>query len=101
MLMLKVMFVIIASCSKYIKIGIMGINLLLIISVPLFCWCVFSIGNISETEIIQKQKHYTYRILLKNFRGITFLASFETPISVIKLSVLIYCILKLTFSLKI
>jgi hypothetical protein len=29
MLMLKVMFAIIGSCSRYIKIGIRGINLLL------------------------------------------------------------------------
>jgi hypothetical protein len=40
-------------------------------------------------------------ILRKNFRGITFFASFETTISVIKISILIYCILKFTFSIKI
>jgi hypothetical protein len=40
-------------------------------------------------------------ILRKNLRGITFFASSETPISVIKISVLIHCILKLTFFDKI
>jgi hypothetical protein len=42
-----------------------------------------------------------FLILRKNFREITLFGSFETPISVIKISVLIYCILKLTFSVQI
>jgi hypothetical protein len=42
-----------------------------------------------------------FLILRKNFRGITFFASSETPISVIRISVLIHCILKLTFFVKI
>jgi hypothetical protein len=42
-----------------------------------------------------------FLILRKNFRGITFFASSETPISVIKISVLIHCILKLTFFVQI
>jgi hypothetical protein len=42
-----------------------------------------------------------FLILLKNFRRMTFFASSETPISVIKISVLIHCILKLTFFVKI
>jgi hypothetical protein len=41
-------------------------------------------------------------IIRKNYTGITFFASFETLISVIEISVLIYCILiTLTFSVKI
>jgi hypothetical protein len=43
-------------------------------------------------------KQFLFLILSKNFRGITFFASFETLISVIKISVLIYGVLKLTFS---
>jgi hypothetical protein len=42
-----------------------------------------------------------FLILRKNFRGITFFASSETLISVIKVSVLIQCILKLTFFVQI
>jgi hypothetical protein len=50
----------------------------------------------------QEEKNILFLILRKNFRGITFFASFETPISVIEISVLIYCILiTLTFSAKI
>jgi hypothetical protein len=45
--------------------------------------------------------NYLFLILRKIFRGITFFASFEIPISVIKISVLIYCTLKLTFCVKI
>jgi hypothetical protein len=45
---------------------------------------------------LQKEKKNLYLILRKNFRGITFFASSETTISVIKISVLIHCILKLT-----
>jgi hypothetical protein len=48
-----------------------------------------------------KGKKKLYLILRKNFRGITFFASSETPISVIKISVLIHCILKLTFFVQI
>jgi hypothetical protein len=44
---------------------------------------------------------FLFLILRKNFRGITFFASSETPISVIKISVLIHCILKLTFFVQI
>jgi hypothetical protein len=46
-------------------------------------------------------KNFLFLILRKNFRGITFFASSETPISVIKISVLIHCILKLTFFVQI
>jgi hypothetical protein len=46
-------------------------------------------------------KKFLFMILRKNFRGITFFASSETPISVIKISVLIHCILKLTFFVQI
>jgi hypothetical protein len=46
-------------------------------------------------------KKFLFLILRKNFRGITFFASSETPISVIKISVLIHCILKLTFFVQI
>jgi hypothetical protein len=46
-------------------------------------------------------KKKLFLILRKNFRGITFFASSETPISVIKISVLIHCILKLTFFVQI
>jgi hypothetical protein len=46
-------------------------------------------------------KHFLFLILRKNFRGITFFASSETPISVIKISVLIHCTLKLTFFVQI
>jgi hypothetical protein len=46
-------------------------------------------------------KKFLFLILRKNFRGITFFASSENPISVIKISVLIHCILKLTFFVKI
>jgi hypothetical protein len=41
-------------------------------------------------------KKILFLILRKNFRGITFFASSETPISVIKISVLRHCIVKLT-----
>jgi hypothetical protein len=46
-------------------------------------------------------KTFLFLILRKNFRGVTFFASSETPIFVIKISVLIHCILKLTFFVKI
>jgi acetyltransferase-like isoleucine patch superfamily enzyme len=49
---------------------------------------------------LQEEKNI-FLILRKNFRGITFFASSETPISVIRISVLIHCILKLTFFVKI
>jgi hypothetical protein len=46
-------------------------------------------------------KQNLFLILRKNYRGITFFASSETPIFVIKISVLIHCILKFTFFVKI
>jgi hypothetical protein len=52
-------------------------------------------------ELSSQEEKQFFFILRKNFRGITFFASFETTISVIKISILIYCILKLTFSVKI
>jgi hypothetical protein len=49
---------------------------------------------------LQEEKKI-FLILRKNFRGITFFASSETPTSIIKISVLIHCILKLTFFVQI
>jgi hypothetical protein len=49
---------------------------------------------------LQEEKKF-FLILRKNFRGITFFASSETPTSIIKISVLIHCILKLTFFVQI
>jgi hypothetical protein len=60
----------------------------------------YVVTNIARNNIIFPLT-FPCLILRKKFRGITFFASFETPISVIKISVLIYCILKLTFSVKI
>jgi hypothetical protein len=49
---------------------------------------------------LQEEKKF-FLILRKNFTGITFFASSETPNSVIKISVLTHCILKLTCFVKI
>jgi hypothetical protein len=56
---------------------------------------IFSYTEYVPGFSLQEEKKFLF--LRKNFRGVTFFASSETPISVIKISVLIHCILKLTF----
>jgi hypothetical protein len=68
-----------------------------------YCHCVKFLVQSTVCPRIEftRGKKFLFLILRKNFRGITFFASSETPISVIKISVLIHCILKLTFFVQI
>jgi hypothetical protein len=81
-------------------------TLLLLAIISLTIWLSLSkILSVYSTYVpglsLQEEKKNLFLILRKNFRGITFFASSETPISVIKISVVIHCILKLTFFVQI